>query len=69
MSTKIGKIIAVVCGVLLAIGIVCCIMTKSDELISTVVIFALIYAVYLLALSKKMRQEAAESKKTPLKRK
>lgn len=69
MSNTFGKVLAAICGVLLAIGIVCCFMVKSDEMISTVVIFALVYAVYLIALSKKLRREAEETKKTPLKRK
>lgn len=69
MRSKLGKGIAVFCGILLAIGIVCCFMVKSDEMISTVVIFALVYAVYLIALSKKLRREAEEKKQTPLKRK
>lgn len=69
MSTTVGKVIAVVCGILLATGIVCCFLVKSSDLISTVVIFALIYVAYLFVLSKKMRREATETKKSPLKRK
>lgn len=69
MRSKLGKGIAVFCGILLAIGIVCCFVVKSNDMISTVVIFALVYAVYLIALSKKLRREAEETKQTPLKRK
>lgn len=65
MRSKLGKGIAVFCGILLAIGIVCCFMVKSDEMISTVVIFALVYAVYLIALSKKLRREAEKKSKRP----
>lgn len=69
MSSSFGKVLAVICGILLALGIICCFIVKSIDLISTVVIFALVYLVFLIALSKKLRQEEAEQKKTPLKRK
>lgn len=68
MSNTFRKIIAVVCGILLMIGIVCCFYLKDDELIGTVVLFGLVYAVYLLVLSKKLKKSADSEKKSPLRR-
>lgn len=65
MSSSFGKVLAVICGVFLAIGILCCFFVKSDDLIGTVVIFALVYVVYLIVLSKKLRQKREKGRTTP----
>lgn len=69
MNTKLQKILAVVCGAMLAVGIMFCFLTKESELIGTVVIFGILYVVYLLALSKKLKKDGeTDRKKSPLKR-
>lgn len=69
MSNTVRKIIAVVCGILLAAGVVCCFYVKDDNLIGTVVTYGILYLVYLLILSKHMKKDDNSNKKSPLRKK
>ena len=69
MSNKFRKILAVICGVLLTIGIGFSIYLKDDEMITITVIYALVYIVYLVVLFKKLKKDETENKQSPLRRK
>lgn len=70
MSNKARIVIAVLCGVLLAVGVVCCFIFREESFIATVGFFALVYLVYLVILLKKLREQAKNDagKQSPLKR-
>lgn len=69
MSNTVRKIIAAVGGILLAAGIACCIAVRDDDLIGTVIIFGIVYLIYVIALTKKLKKDAETDKKSPLRRK
>lgn len=69
MSNKIRKGIAIVCGILLAAGVAVCVYTRDNELISTVAIFGMLYVVYLVVLSKKLKTSDEKEQKLPLRKK
>lgn len=68
-SNTVRRIIAVICGILLAAGIVCCFYVKDDELIGTVVIYGILYLFYLLILSKHLKKNDDSKEKSPLRKK
>lgn len=69
MSNAVRKGIAVVCGIFLVLGIVFSVYSKDKELIGTVIVFAIVYAIYLIVLSKKLKADAGKEKKALPKRK
>lgn len=68
MSNTLRKIIAILCGFLLAAGIVIAVYTKDKEIIGMVTVYGVIYLVYLLVLSKHLKKTADTDKKSPLRR-
>lgn len=68
MRNTVRKIIAAVGGILLAAGIACCFASKDDDLIGLVIIFGIVYVIYVIALTKKLKKEAETNKQSPLKK-
>lgn len=62
MSDSARKVIAVVCGVILVLGVVTCLVVQDPSTIVLVAIFAVLYSVYLTNLRKRLNQSKKQKK-------